>query len=109
MLDTNGHLATAAESGAAMRAVLAGNGPKVDAIVLDCVMPGEPSALLALYAKALEIPLVMISGALEIMQFADDNSLQLLHKPFRLPELLAALDQAMTSREFGQRRASLPG
>ena len=39
------------------------------------------------------------------MQFADENGLQLLTKPFRLPDLLNAIDEAIGSGEFGQRDA----
>src|ERR1051325_9891884 len=94
---------TAADSGLAMRETLIGDGPRVDAVVLDCDIPGEPSSQLALHAKSLRLPVVMISGSREAMQFDDDNGLQLLHKPFRLPGLLNAIDQAMGSGEFGQR------
>ena len=94
---------TAADSSLAMRETLIGDGPRVDAVVLDCDIPGEPSSQLALHAKSLRLPVVMISGSMEAMQFADDNGLQLLHKPFRLPGLLNAIDQAMGSGEFGQR------
>src|ERR1044071_9178169 len=72
---------TAADSGLAMRETLIGDGPRVDAVVLDCDMPGEPSAQLALHAKSLRLPVVMISGSVEAMQFADENGLQLLTKP----------------------------
>jgi hypothetical protein len=45
----------------------------------------------------------MISGHIEAMQFADENGLQLLAKPFRMAGLLNAIDEAMRSGEFGQR------
>ena len=54
--------------------------PAIDAVVLDCGMSGEPSAQLALHAKSLSLPVVMISGHIEAMQFADENGLQLLAK-----------------------------
>ena len=76
---------TAADSGLAMRETLIGDVPRVDVVVLDCDIPGEPSSQLALHAKSLRLPVVMISGSMEAMQFADENGLQLLHKPFRLP------------------------
>jgi hypothetical protein len=56
-----------------------------DAIVLDSIMPGEPSEKLALHVKALRLPVVMISGSMESMIFADEHGPQLLEKPFRLP------------------------
>jgi DNA-binding NtrC family response regulator len=103
MLRDAGFTATPADSGVAMREVLAGESPAVDAVVLDCKMPGEPSAQLALHAKSLRLPVVMISGNGEAMQFAEGNGLQLLEKPFRMAELLTAIDEAIASGKFGQR------
>src|SRR5207253_742984 len=63
MLSSTGFETTQADGDTAMREVLAGKGLAVDAIVLDCKMPGEPSAQLALHAKQLRLPVVMISGS----------------------------------------------
>lgn len=104
ILQETGYVVTAADSALAMREVLAGK-RAVDAVVLDCTMPGEPSAQLALHAKALKLPVVMISGSDEAMQFAEENGLQLLAKPFKMAELLDAISSAMASGEFGQRGA----
>src|SRR4051794_35077748 len=105
-LRVSGFTVTAADSGVAMREILADAATlRIDAILLDCHMPGEPSAQLALHAKSLRLPVVMISGSIEAMQFADDNGLQLLTKPFRARDLLSAIDDAMRSGEFGQRHA----
>ena len=104
MLRTAGFTVTAADSGIAMREILSrADLLKIDAVVLDCMMPGERSAQLALHAKDLRLPVVMISGSIEAMTFADENGLQLLGKPFRMAELLKAIDQAVASGEFGQR------
>jgi CheY-like chemotaxis protein len=43
----HGFAATAATGGVAMREVLAAGGPPINAIVLDSLMPGEPSTALA--------------------------------------------------------------
>ena len=56
-----------------MREILAGESRAVDAVVLDCKMPGEPSAKLALHAKSLRLPVVMIAGSGAAMQFAEKN------------------------------------
>jgi DNA-binding response OmpR family regulator len=85
-----------------MREILAA-GIAVDAVVLDLMMPGEPSAQLALHAKDLRLPVVMISGSVEAMEFADENGLQLLGKPFRMDDLAAAVQKALSSGAFGQR------
>jgi DNA-binding response OmpR family regulator len=76
---------------------------RVNAIVLDAVMPGEKGASLARHAKDSGLPVVMISGSPEIISFAAEHGLQLLRKPFRAEELYAALDEALSSGEFGQR------
>jgi DNA-binding response OmpR family regulator len=75
---------------------------RADAIVLDAVTPGEKGASRARHAKDLGLPVVMISGP-EIISFAAEHGLQLLRKPFRAEELYAALDEALSSGEFGQR------
>ena len=79
---------------------------RVDAIVLDAVTPAENGASLALHAKDLRLPVVMISGSDDIISFAAEHGLQLLRKPFRAEELCTALDKAISSGEFGQRSAS---
>jgi len=101
----HGFAATAATGGVAMREVLAAGGPPINAIVLDSLMPGEPSTALALLAKIVQLPVVMISGSHECMTFAADHGLQLLHKPFRAAELIQAIESAIASGEFGQRPA----
>jgi FixJ family two-component response regulator len=63
---------------------------------LCSIAPGEPSEKLALHVKALRLPVVMISGSMESMIFADEHGLQLLEKPVRLPELLDAINKAIS-------------
>jgi two-component system OmpR family response regulator len=105
MLLEAGFSVTPANSGVAMRESLTTKDHGVDAIVLDCLLPGEPSAQLALHAKSLHLPVVMISGNVEAMKFADDHGLQLLWKPFGAADLMTAINEAMGSGEFGQREA----
>lgn len=105
ILVEGGFIATAATGGVAMRHILAANTIPIDAIVLDSLMPGEPSAELALHAKALRIPVVMVSGSHDSMIFAEEHGLQLLCKPFRMPELIQAIEVAIASGQFGQRDA----
>jgi CheY-like chemotaxis protein len=105
MLTDSGFVTTAAPGGVAMRELLAAPGMPFDGIVLDCLMPGEPSTELALHAKQMELPVVMISGSHEMMKFADEHGLQLLRKPFRIVELIEAISAALASGQFGQRDA----
>lgn len=104
MLQDHGYRASPATGGEAMRRCLQGD-ESVDAVVLDALMPGERGSALALYAKELRIPVVMISGSPDALQFAIENGLQLLEKPFKMHELLTALDGAIKSGQFGQRDA----
>jgi two-component system nitrogen regulation response regulator NtrX len=105
MLVDNGFVATAAQGGVAMREVVASDGIPVDAVILDARMRGEASGALALHAKGLQIPVVMISGSRDAMKFADDHGLQLLRKPFHVAELMRAVEDAIASGQFGQRDA----
>ena len=102
MLRVSGFIVTAADSGIVMRKILA---DKANRCILDSAMPGEPSAQLALHAKKLRLPVVMISGSPEAMKFAEENHFQLLPKPFRIAELVDAIGAAVMSGEFGQRDA----
>jgi two-component system response regulator GlrR len=104
ILEDAGFTVTATDSGLAMQ-ILTAEKPAIDAVVLDCRMPGEASAQLALHAKSLRLPVVMISGHIETIQFAKENRLQLLAKPFRTRELLSAVSEAVGSGKFGQRDA----
>ena len=106
MLQVSGFTVRAADSGVAMRETLADKASLVfDAVVLDSTMPGEPSARPALLAKSLRLPAVMVSGSIGSMKFAEEHGLQLLRKPFRIADLLASINEAIGSGEFGQRDA----
>ena len=101
MLEEQGFRTTSAGSGIAMREVLVGDGLPVDAVVLDCLMPGELGPDLALHAKSLRLPVVMISGSPEAMEFADENGFQFLVKPFHFDDLIAAIEKALSSGQSG--------
>ena len=88
ILEDRGYQVSCATDGVSMRCLLENNG--IDAIVIDASMRGETSASLAKHAKALRLPLVMISGNDALMGYAADQGLQLLHKPFRIQELCDA-------------------
>jgi FixJ family two-component response regulator len=81
------------------------SGDAVDCVVLDAVMPGETSNSLVLHLKNGKIPVVMISGNPNAIEFAEDNSFQLLCKPFRSQELCDAIAKALASGKSGQRDA----
>jgi CheY-like chemotaxis protein len=102
MLKKHGCRVTTATDGVSMRERLQ-QGDAVDAIILDALMPGEPSDSLARYARSLGIPVVMISGSLETMTISEIDGLQLLRKPFGFEELTNALTRALESGQYGQR------
>ena len=100
MLRSYGYRVSCVADGASMREFLQGTDP-VDAIVLDMLMPGENGKALILHAEELGLPVVMISGSLEAMEFAAENHLQLLSKPFRAQDLVNAVIKAIASGEAG--------
>jgi DNA-binding NtrC family response regulator len=103
ILEDRGYRVSCVPDGPSMRRLLESDG--CDAIVIDASMRGETSTSLANHAKALRLPLVMLSGNDVIMGYAADHGLQLLHKPFRIQALYDALDRAFASGEFGRRGA----
>jgi two-component system, OmpR family, response regulator len=100
MLQGYGYRVSGVADGASMREFLQGTDP-VDAIVLDMLMPGENGKALAFYAEELGLPVVLISGSLEAMDFAAENHLKLLGKPFRAQDLVNAVIEAIASGEAG--------
>jgi DNA-binding NtrC family response regulator len=100
MLRSYGYRVSCSVDGASMREFLQGTDP-VDAIVLDMLMPGENGKTLAFHAKELGLPVVLISGSLEAMEFAAENHLQLLSKPCRAQDLVNAVIKAIASGEAG--------
>jgi DNA-binding response OmpR family regulator len=101
-LQHGGYRAAVVNGGSAMRAFL-DTDKSVDLVVLDASLPGDEGISIAQYLRELRMPLVMISGSPSIIEFAGENGLQLLEKPFKIGDLLAAVAVAFKSGEFGQR------
>ncbi len=99
-LEDRGDRVTCAAGGASMRELLSRD--RVDVVILDVRLPGEGGLSLALHAQALRIPVILISGAGDEVAFADRHGLRLLRKPFRLPQLTAALDAALANAISGR-------
>jgi len=108
ILSEDGYSVSLARNGEAVREIV-GRGVRVDLVVLDSLMPGEPSASLAAHLGDLRIPVVAISGHPLRMRSAAEQGLQLLEKPFRIEALEAAIEEAFASGKFGQRRRTGPG
>jgi two-component system, OmpR family, response regulator len=104
ILQSENYRVSSAASGALMRDFLE-TADVVDCVVLDATMPGEGSISLALHLKGAAIPVVMISGSHEAMEYAEKSGLQLLRKPFDAHELYNAVSTAVASGDFGQRQA----
>jgi CheY-like chemotaxis protein len=62
LLREQGYQVTTADGGVSMREILQKDGA-IDAVILDALMPGEGSERLALHARNLGIPVVMVSGS----------------------------------------------
>jgi DNA-binding NtrC family response regulator len=76
----------------------------IDLIVLDASTSDMADVSLAIEAKDRGIRLVMISGSPKEMELFHDRADQLLWKPFRRAELKRAIEHALASHTFGQRR-----
>ena len=103
-----GYRVSVAIDGETMRQFLDTPDP-VDLIVLDALMPGEPAVTLALHARDRGIKLIMVSGNPDKMKQYHDKADQLLWKPFRVEELRYAIELAMASDTFGQRKEDPAG
>lgn len=79
MLEDRGYRVSCVPDGASMRHLLENGG--VDGIIIDGSMRGETSTSLAEHAKALRLPLVMISGNDAVMAYADDHHLHSFISP----------------------------
>jgi DNA-binding NtrC family response regulator len=89
-----------AEDGSTMRELLRSGDP-VDVIVLDLALPDEVGEDLALNARDLGVPVVLISGNPGMMRFAVEHDLRLLEKPFGLQALVTAVTEALDEGEPG--------
>ena len=110
MLESEGHRVTAACNGAEALERYQGQGDAVDVLLFDVRMPQMtgPAAMRAIRALRRDIPAVLMSGYSGSELGADDGdlaSVELLEKPFELPELTLALARA--TRRVGDRAASV--
>jgi DNA-binding NtrC family response regulator len=74
----------------------------VDLVIMDC--SGNRSSSMALHLKQLGIPLVIMSANPAMTQFAVENGLQLVGKPFRAARLRAATEAAVPPRNNGRQQ-----
>ena len=98
-----GHVVTLAKDAATMKAVLDAKG--VELIVLDASTSDIEAITLATVARDRGIRLIMISGHPTIMEAYQDRADQLLWKPFAGDALKRAVEHALASDTFGQRKA----
>ena len=88
--------------------------PRIDLVVTDLYMPGRSGMELARELKAIrsEVPVLLISGGvLEDRQEAglQEEGWSFLAKPFRLPELLAAVHRILAPVEARRWREAKQG
>ena len=88
--------------------------PKIDLLVTDLYMPGRSGMDLGLELKAIrsDLPVLMISGG--VLEEAQEVSMKaegwsFLAKPFRLPELLAAVHRILAPVEARRWREAQQG
>ena len=86
-----GFRAGAVATGAALRRRFA----ESDIVVLDAALRGESGVALAAEVRAAGIPLVVITGDYEAMEQLRELPYPVLHKPFRLADLLSAVMKAL--------------
>ena len=98
ILRDHDHRITLAQSGEAMRRCLE-SGSRIDCVVLDAVLPGEPGDMLAEELVRRAIPVLICSGSLTALQSAQRRGLPALAKPFRATELLRSVERAMRSEK----------
>jgi hypothetical protein len=74
------------------------------ALIVDASTSDTPSVSLAIDAKDRGIRLLMISGSPKETELFQNRADQLLWKPFRRADLERAIQHALASHTFGQRR-----
>ncbi|MCQ4313278.1 response regulator [Pseudomonas stutzeri] len=111
MLEHLGYQVTHSGSAAAALAALA-NGPRVDVVFSDVMMPGGMNGVeLAreIRTRQLGIPVLLTSGYAEAAnKSAEAEGVHVLAKPYRLEELAVALKNAMEAATESPELTSLP-
>ena len=102
MLQSRGIDAEAVEGAFGLSARLL-NEPRIDLVLLDCMMPGLTGAgvlgVLAKNARVASIPVLLLSAATNaeaIAAAAQHPRCRFAHKPARLRDLLAMVEAALT-------------
>lgn len=83
---------------------------QIDLVVTDLYMPGRSGMELARELKAIrnEVPVLLISGGV-LEERLEDDGWSFLAKPFRLPELLAAVHRILAPVEARRWREAKQG
>jgi DNA-binding response OmpR family regulator len=95
VLEDAGFTVAATRSVAAALRVLAGG--NVDCVLTDLGLPGESGTVLAAAASGAGIPVVVATGSLPEGAPIEAAGWRLLHKPFRMEELVATLTAALAA------------
>ncbi len=96
VIEDAGYRVSLAANGAEMRRILAA-GEAVDVVILDLLLPGEPGAALAASLRDLGVPAILISASHEAVLQAQAEGFEPIEKPFRMRQLLDAIDRVFTT------------
>jgi DNA-binding response OmpR family regulator len=91
-------VATATSVAAGLRVLEAGD---VDCVLTDLGLLGQSGLVLAEAAVAAGLPVVVATGSLPQSEELESAGWQLLRKPFRLQDLVAAVRAALAARPAG--------
>lgn len=72
-----------------------------DLILLDCLVPAGSVTDVVEQARARDCPVILMSGMPEVLSALADFGYDCLQKPFRMGELLDAIESACAERHRG--------
>lgn len=96
VLDDAGFAVAAAGSVAAALRILDEGG--IDCVLTDLGLPGQSGMVLAQAASAAGIPVVVATGSMPESEAFEAAGWQLLRKPFRMHDLVTAIEAALAAR-----------